>query len=59
LSAALGASDSGGGASILQPERDSFISATALVHRLVLVTRNIKDFETMGVDLFNPWAAER
>ncbi len=37
-------------------ERDSFIGATALVHRLVLVTRNIKDFAAMmGLEMFNPW----
>ncbi|MDR3516557.1 MAG: type II toxin-antitoxin system VapC family toxin [Azospirillaceae bacterium] len=38
-----------------RPERDSFIGATALVHRLVLVTRNVKDFASMGVELLNPW----
>ncbi|PKU23215.1 type II toxin-antitoxin system VapC family toxin [Telmatospirillum siberiense] len=37
-------------------ERDSFIGATALVHRLVLVTRNVKDFATMaGLEILNPW----
>jgi predicted nucleic acid-binding protein len=37
-------------------ERDSFIGATALVHRLVLVTRNVKDFKEMpGLELLNPW----
>lgn len=34
-----------------RPERDSFIAATALVHRLRMVTRNIRDFEPMGVEL--------
>ena len=37
------------------PERDALIAATALVHRLKLVTRNVADFEPMGVDLINPW----
>lgn len=37
-------------------ERDSLIAATALVHRLTVVTRNVRDFEPMGVRLLNPWA---
>ena len=40
-----------------RPERDSFIAATALVHRFVLVTRNVRDFEPMGVEILNHWAA--
>lgn len=36
-------------------ERDSFIAATALVHRLTVVTRNRHDFESMGVPVLNPW----
>jgi toxin FitB len=36
-------------------ERDAFIAATALVHGLTLVTRNIKDFAATGVKLLNPW----
>jgi toxin FitB len=36
-------------------ERDAFIAATALVHGLTLVTRNIKDFVETGVKLLNPW----
>lgn len=38
-----------------RPERDSFIAATALVHRLMVVTRNVRDFVDMGVTLVNPW----
>lgn len=36
-------------------ERDVLISATALVHGLIVVTRNIKDFKETGVALLNPW----
>jgi len=36
-------------------ERDALIAATALVHRMRVVTRNVGDFLPMGVDLLNPW----
>lgn len=36
---------------------DGFIAATALEHGLILVTRNTKDFDGLGVTLFNPWEA--
>jgi predicted nucleic acid-binding protein len=40
-----------------RPERDSFIAATALVHRFVVVTRNTKDFEGItGLEILNPWS---
>jgi len=38
-----------------KPFRDSLIAATALVHGMTLVTRNIADFARMGVALLNPW----
>ena len=38
-----------------QPERDALIAATALVHGMTVVTRNVADFLPMGVPLFNPW----
>ena len=38
-------------------ERDALIAATALVHRLKVATRNVADFQPMGVDVFNPWEA--
>jgi len=31
------------------------IAATAIEHGLTVVTRNVKDFSGLGVDLFNPW----
>ncbi len=34
---------------------DSMIAATALVHGIAVVTRNVSDFEGMGVMVFNPW----
>jgi predicted nucleic acid-binding protein len=36
-------------------ERDSMIAATALMHGMTVVTRNVADFQPMGVPLFNPW----
>ena len=36
-------------------ERDSLIAATALVHGMAVVTRNITDFANMGLTLVNPW----
>ena len=42
-----------------RPERDAFIAATALVHGMTIVTRNLADFAPMGVPLVNPWDAPR
>jgi toxin FitB len=36
-------------------ERDAFIAASALIHQMTVVSRNIKDFKDLGVKLFNPW----
>lgn len=36
-------------------DRDAFIGATAAVHGLVVVTRNVGDFARFGVPLLNPW----
>ncbi len=38
-----------------RPERDAMIAATALVHSMTIVTRNVADFEPTGVPLLNPW----
>jgi predicted nucleic acid-binding protein len=38
-----------------KPINDTYIAATAFTHRLTLVTRNIRDFDGMGVALVNPW----
>lgn len=38
-----------------QPIRDGLIAATALVHGMTVVTRNVDDFKSTGVQLLNPW----
>ena len=38
-----------------RPIRDALIAATALVHRMTVVTRNVSDFESTGVPTLNPW----
>jgi hypothetical protein len=39
------------------PLRDAFIAATALVQRMAVVTRNVKDFERFDeLAVVNPWA---
>jgi toxin FitB len=34
---------------------DAMIAATARVHRLIVVTRNVADFKSFGVELLNPF----
>lgn len=36
---------------------DALIGATAAVHDLTLVTRNVRDFERFGIPTVNPWEA--
>lgn len=38
-----------------KPINDAYIAATAFTRRMTLVTRNVKDFESMGVATVNPW----
>jgi predicted nucleic acid-binding protein len=36
-------------------DRDAMIAATAIEHRMTIVTRNLSDFKDSGVKMFNPW----
>jgi predicted nucleic acid-binding protein len=39
------------------PLRDALIGATALVHDMTVVTRDLKDFQRFdGLDVINPWS---
>jgi hypothetical protein len=38
------------------PIKDSFIAATALLHDLIVATRNRTDFEKAGVRILDPFA---
>ena len=37
---------------------DAFIAATAMVHGLVVVSRNVRDFKTLGLKALNPFAGK-
>jgi hypothetical protein len=39
-----------------RPVVDALIAATARVNNKVLVTRNVRDFADMGVEIIDPWA---
>jgi predicted nucleic acid-binding protein len=36
---------------------DGLIAATALEHGLTVVTRNVRDFSDLGINVYNPWPA--
>ncbi|MGO4436651.1 type II toxin-antitoxin system VapC family toxin [Rhizobium sp. RAF56] len=36
-------------------DADGLIAATAIVHELIVVTRNVGDFDDTGVPVVNPW----
>jgi len=40
-----------------RPVRDALIAATALVHGLSVVTRNVADFAPTGAEVIDPWQA--
>ena len=40
------------------PIKDSLIAATALIHGLLVVTRNTRDFRDAGVKVFDPFARD-
>lgn len=42
-----------------RPLRDVLIAATALVHGMTVVTRNVVDFEPTGVQVLNPWTKSK
>ncbi len=39
-----------------RPFGDALIGASAAVHGFTLVTRNVRDFEGMGIELLDPWS---
>ena len=45
---------------LLAPEArtDALTPPPAVVHRLTVVTRNVRDFDQLGVDLMNPFEHE-
>lgn len=38
-----------------KPAMDMLIAATSMVHGLILVTRNVADFDVSGLKILNPW----
>ena len=42
-----------------RPVRDGLIAATALVHGMTVVTRNVAEFESTGAVILNPWTKSK
>ena len=42
----------------LHQSADSWIAATAIEHNMAVVTRNVKDFHSIDVEVINPWRLE-
>jgi len=38
-------------------ERDALVAATGLSYGMTVVTRNLSDFNDLGVKLLNPWVS--
>lgn len=38
---------------------DALIAATAIAHRLIVVTRNVPDFKALGVDCIDPFVTKK
>jgi hypothetical protein len=38
---------------------DALIAATAIAHRLIVVTRNVRDFKALGVDCIDPFVTKK
>jgi toxin FitB len=41
-----------------KPLEDAMIAATARVHHLVFVTRSVRDFKLLGVQVSNPFTGK-
>jgi toxin FitB len=42
-----------------KPMRDSLIAATAAAHSMIVVTRNVSDFDLPNVTVLNPWDSKQ